>query len=245
MDIAKEAAIVTVETLTVADRFAVIAFSSDARQVGGFTSLIRATNVNKEEMVRAINELQAQGGTNFYNAFENAFNALEDTIRNESTSGCNIAILFMTDGQISEGPGTDAVIGLVNERTQQIASDFDRSTTIFTFSLGHESDQNVTKTIACSTGGIWTPVLDLYGDLISAMSSYYTLYALGLGEGGNGDFVAWVEPYKFYTRGVMGTTVSVPVSVFVTYVCACLPHQPQNHLTSFSSHLSSSSLSCY
>ena len=132
MDIAKEAAIVIVETLTVADRFAVIVFSSDVRQVGGYTSLIRATNVNKEETIRGINELEAQGATNFYIAFEYAFDALDNTIRNELTSGCNIAIIFMTDSQITEIPGADKVIGLVNERTQQISSDFDRNTTIFT-----------------------------------------------------------------------------------------------------------------
>ena len=211
MDIAKEAAITVVRTLTVADRFAVITFSSDASQLGGYTGLIRATIENQNQLVQAIKELKPQGGTNFNNAFTNAFDALDETIRNEATSGCNIAILFMTDGQISEGPGADEVISLVNERTEQLEMNFSRKTTIFTFSLGQDADHTITKTIACSTGGIWTPVLDIDGDLISAMSAYYKLFALGLGVGGNEDFAAWVEPYKFYTRGVMGTTVSVPV----------------------------------
>ncbi len=43
------------------------------------------------------------------------------------------------------------------------------------------------------------------------MSSRYKLFAVGLGEGRNRDVVTWVEPYEFFTRGVMGTTVSVPV----------------------------------
>jgi hypothetical protein len=38
------------------------------------------------------------------------------------------------------------------------------------------------------------------------MSSYYKLFALG-----NQNAVAWVDTYKFIFRGVMGTTVSVPV----------------------------------
>jgi hypothetical protein len=38
------------------------------------------------------------------------------------------------------------------------------------------------------------------------MSSYYKLFALG-----NQNAVTWVDPYKFVFRGVMGTTVSVPV----------------------------------
>ena len=143
-------------------------------------------------------------------AFETGFDSLDKTIRDEATSGCNIAVLFMTDGKITDGQFD--VIELVNERTKQIANEFDRKTTIFTFSLGQAADHEVTKSIACSTGGIWTPVDDFTDDLIDAMSSYYKLYALGLGEGGNEDFAAWVEPYEFYNpKGKMGTTVSVPV----------------------------------
>jgi uncharacterized protein YegL len=211
LDIAKEAAITVIQTLTVADRFAVISFSSEASQVGGYTGLIRATAENTNHLVEAIKQLIPQGGTNFGSAFTNAFDALDQTIEIEATSGCNIAILFMTDGQISQGPGADEVISLVNERTEQLASNYGRKTTIFTYSLGEEADHNVTKTIACSTGGIWTLVPDIYGDLISAMSAYYKLFALGLGVEENEDFVTWVEPYAFTTGGMMGTTVSVPV----------------------------------
>ena len=200
-----------VETLTVADRVAVISFSSEAFQIG-YNTLVRATNNNKARLVQAIKNLNANGGTNFAAAFQTTFDTLDKTIQAESTSGCNIAVLFMTDGQISQGPGPEEVIQLVNDRTTQIATEFDRKTTIFTFSLGYQADHEVTKSLACSTGGVWTPVDDLSGDLIDAMSSYYKLYALGLGEGGNEDFAAWVEPYEFHNpKGKMGTTVSVPV----------------------------------
>jgi len=43
------------------------------------------------------------------------------------------------------------------------------------------------------------------------MSSYYKLFALGLGDTENEDFVAWVEPYPYATGGEMGTTVAAPV----------------------------------
>ena len=181
------------------------------RSGGTYTGLIRATPENRNHIVEAINQLIPKGGTDFGSAFTYAFDALDQTIENEATSGCNIAVLFMTDGQISQGPGADEVISLVNERTEQLASNYGRKTTIFTYSLGEEADHNVTKTIACSTGGIWTLVPDIYGDLISAMSAYYKLFALGLGVEENEDFVAWVEPYAFATGGLMGTTVSVPV----------------------------------
>ena len=189
-----------------------MAFSSRAAQIGGFSSLISATNENKERLVKAIKDLDANGGTNFYDAFNTAFNALDKTIRSESTSGCNITILFMTDGQISGGPGANEVIKLVNDRTEQLSATFNRNTTLFTFSLGQQADHSVTKSIACSTNGIWTHVDDSTGDLVTAMSSYYKLFALGLGEEGNEDFTAWVEPYEFTNpAGKIGTTVSAPV----------------------------------
>ncbi|KAL7540189.1 hypothetical protein ACHAXR_009925 [Thalassiosira sp. AJA248-18] len=212
MGLAKEAATTVVSTLTVADRVAVVSFSNFGKMRGGATSLIRATKENKALLIKAINDLNASGATNFYDAFDVAFSAIDSTIRNESTSGCNVAVLFMTDGQISEGPGANEVINLVNERTAQLATNFNRKTTVFTFSLGVQADHDVTKSIACSTNGIWTPVDDLTGDLVSAMSSYYKLFALGLGEGGNEDFASWVEPYEFANpAGKTGTTVSAPV----------------------------------
>mmetsp|Transcript_11387 Transcript_11387/g.21552 ORF Transcript_11387/g.21552 Transcript_11387/m.21552 type:complete len:729 (+) Transcript_11387:264-2450(+) len=212
LDIAKEAAITIVSTLTVADRVAIVTFSDTASTVGSFDSLVRATGENKRILVRAIGELKANGATNFYDSFRTAFDALDATIRRESTSGCNIAILFMTDGQITTGPGADEVIYLVNNRTEELAEKHGRKTTVFAFSLGLQADHAVAKSIACSTNGIWTPVDDFTGDLVSAMSSYYKLYASGLGEGGNEDFAAWVEPYPFANpAGKVGTTVSVPV----------------------------------
>ena len=210
LDLAKRAAITVIETLTVADRVAVISFSSEAQQIGGYDSLIRTTHENKQLLIQAINKLVPDGPTNFAAAFQTTFDAIDRTIRDEATSGCNIAVLFMTDGKITKGQFD--VIELVNNRTTHIANEFDRKTTIFTFSLGKDADHDITKRIACSTGGVWTPVDDLSGDLIDAMSSYYKLYALGLGEGGNEDFASWVEPYEFHNpKGKMGTTVSVPV----------------------------------
>ena len=43
------------------------------------------------------------------------------------------------------------------------------------------------------------------------MSSYYQLFARGLGDAENEGFTAWVEPYTFATGDIMGTTVGAPV----------------------------------
>ena len=105
MDIAKEAAKTIVDTLTVADRVAVVLFLSVASQIGDYCgSLIHATTAHKQQLIEAIMSLRVNGLTNFYDDFKTAFNLLDKTIRIKSTSGCNIAVLFMTEGQISEGP---------------------------------------------------------------------------------------------------------------------------------------------
>ncbi|KAL7481427.1 hypothetical protein ACHAW6_007103 [Cyclotella cf. meneghiniana] len=173
--------------------------------------MIRATNENKNHTIDLLRNLTAKGGTNFYDAFAKAFDAIEQTIQVEFTTGCNVALLFMTDGTISAGGLEDEVITMVNQRIGNLSMTFNRTTTIFTYSLGQDADYRVTKRLACETNGIWTPVDDFADDLVTAMSSYYTLYASGLGQGGNEDWVAWVEPYQFYTGGKNGTSASAPV----------------------------------
>ena len=210
---AQDAAITVVETLTVGDSFAVVSFSDQASVVGGGSELIRATIENKKRIIDAINGLVPDGGTNFYAAFDVAFNVLGTSMENESTSGCQIAILFMTDGMITSGPGDDEVISLVNRRNGFISSEFERMATVFTYSFGMSADTSTTKKISCSTNGISNHIDDWArgGDLISAMSSYYKMFALGLGEDINRNFTALVEPYRFFSDGNMGTTVSAPV----------------------------------
>ncbi|KAK1735823.1 voltage-dependent calcium channel-like protein [Skeletonema marinoi] len=209
MDLAKEAAITVIKTLTISDRVAVIAFSDYAYQVLPEDLLVRATNENKNRLIDSIQQLTDGGATNFHAGFQQAFDALERTIEQEYTSGCNVAILFMTDGVRTAGPETDEVLSLINDSTQRLATLYNRDTKIFTFSLGAQADRLATKEIACSTNGIWTPVGDFDGDLVGAMASYYKLFALGLGD--DTEFTAWVEPYEFFWTKKMGTTNSAPV----------------------------------
>ena len=199
LDLAKKSAITVVETLTISDRVAVVAFSDYAYQVhSGSDLLVRATNENKKLLIESIQQLAEGGATNFHAGFQVAFDALERTIRQESTSGCNVAILFMTDGVNTAGPDTDETLTLINKWTRRLANLYDRDTKIFTFSLGAQADRITTKKIACSTNGIWTPVDDFDNDLVGAMSSYYKLFSNGLGDDTNFS-TAWVEPYEFFT----------------------------------------------
>mmetsp|Transcript_24982 Transcript_24982/g.51235 ORF Transcript_24982/g.51235 Transcript_24982/m.51235 type:complete len:770 (-) Transcript_24982:208-2517(-) len=214
LDLLKEAAITVIETLSVADKVAIVTFSTDASVLNGQNMLIRATKENKDKLIDTVNQINANGSTNFHAAFTETFSLLDLTFQNESTTGCNVAVLFMTDGKITTGPGHEEVIELVNTKVKEYKTDYDRTMTVFSFSLGRDADEIVSKSIACSTNGIWIPVEEskAYGnDITTAMASYYKLYALGLGDSANEDFVAWVQPYEFYSRKRMGTTVSAPV----------------------------------
>ena len=80
----------------------------------------------------------------------------------------------------------------------------------FTYSIGAVNDDvhRFPRELACSTElGVWSKIDD-ESKLFESLTSYYRLFALGLGNKGA---VAWVEPYNFATGGVVGTAVSAPV----------------------------------
>jgi hypothetical protein len=229
LKVTREAAIAVVETLNVDDFFTVIAFTNDVYVLlEGNRTFIHKTGLNKTDLIllsatianinnakEAINNLTTGGQTDMYTAFETAFDTIYNSLKNVSTSGGPIAILFMSDGQISETADTheeaefesEQILGLIENRTLEFASrPVSRKVTIFTYSLGDDSDHDLMKNISCNTGGIWTLVDN--EDLVAEMSLYYKLFALELDREG---IATWVEPYKFFSRDVLGTTVSVPV----------------------------------
>ncbi len=229
---AKEAAITVIETLTVSDRVAVVSFADNATIVSldgvdGNNMLIEASNENKKLFREKINSIEADGVTNFTAAFDEAFTVLSNSLDHaeHSGQGCSIAVIFLTDGAITDLNDedgtltkklTDEVITLINNRTAQLEDLWEKKITIFAYSFGGEPDDidaEVIKELACAADGIWAHVGDENADdMISVMADYYKLYATGLGAGkDNEDFVSWVEPYIFESDGKLGTTVSVPV----------------------------------
>jgi hypothetical protein len=182
------------KSLTLKDRVAIVAFSDKAWLLGDETRLVRATSENKDKLERAIDNLAADGNsTNFYDAFQTAFNAWDNTTSDEDNlvednyEGNNLAVLFLTDGQNSYKDITSAtideenekVMAFINQKMEQIENGPGViATTIFTFSFGDNADKNMSKTFACGTGGFWQHVKG--DDPFTALSSYYEWYALGL-----------------------------------------------------------------
>lgn len=174
-----------------------------------------------------IRALEATGDTNYYNAFNLAFQSLSEAIASETTTGCNAAILFLTDG---EDRSNQDVITQVKDEVNNFKTQTGntREIYIFTYSLGDGVENSPIKSdpkgIACETGGLWAHIDDASGSFFydgnnvkKAMASYYKLFAIGLGESVNEDFTAVVEPYLFSSSGggtddaQYGTTVSAPI----------------------------------
>lgn len=180
--IAKSAAITVINTLDHGDFVAVIAFNTRAGIIGS-GNIVRATTANRAALVAAVNQLVAAGETNFEQGFKLAFDALDSAFTDSKKhSGCNTAILFLTDGTPTAG---DNVVPLIAERNTP-----DMDARIFTYSLGEQASKTIPKQIACENQGIWTEVSD-GGDLRGVMGSFYLYFTQGLQD----STVSWSEIY--------------------------------------------------
>lgn len=217
LDLLKIAASQIVSTLTVADRVAIVQFSKDAQVHGGQDNrMLTATKENKDFLLKKIKGMEAKGETNFEAAFNSAFETLENSISDELHVDCNTAILFLTDGKMTTPVHitTADILKLVTDGVDRVEKRTDHPVLLFTYSVSEDEDNvlhDLPQKLACSTKyGVWSKIVD-EDKLVESLTNYYVLFAVGLGHSSNEDFVAWVEPYKFYTNDQLGTTASAPV----------------------------------
>jgi len=212
----KQAAKQVIKTLTVGDRVAIVDFSWQAKLFAQDDQfLFTATKENKDLLEEYIDLLTAEGATNFLDAFTVAFAVLNDSIDQEFHVGCTTAIIFLTDGLMThpENVLEADVLDFINAGISDLEARLGRSVFLFTFSISDNNDVHAfPKQIACSTGdnGIWSKIVD-EREIFDSLTSYYRLLAIGLGRDENEDFSAWVEPYRFDSGEILGTTVSAPV----------------------------------
>lgn len=71
--------------------------------------LLSTTDANKDLLLSELDEIQATGSTNFEAALTIGFDILETSrdLWEVASSGCTIAILLLTDSEITEGKGAD------------------------------------------------------------------------------------------------------------------------------------------
>ena len=110
------------------------------------------------------------GSTNFQAAIGEAFAVIERSVSAGTTSMCQKAILFLTDG---EADFTDQDFA----ETQRKALRF--SVSLFTYALGSGADTSVTRRLACENKGIFYKLPD-HADLSTEMSRYYEYFASGV-----------------------------------------------------------------
>jgi len=211
----KEAAKRVVDTLTIGDRVAIVPFNDKATKIADNGILYIASNENKRQLHQVIDSLRPSGATDFYAAFTAAFEILEDSIEVEAQIKCNTALLFLTDGVLMpDDPSvtTKLVMETVLSKINTTSALLKHPIHFFTYSVSTDDDvHEFPSSLACSVpDGIWSRVRRPQ-DIVDALSSYYLLFASGLGTNLNRDFAAWVEPYVFFTDDELGTTVSVPV----------------------------------
>ena len=210
LELAQDAAITVIKTLTNSDFVTVIVFSDSAQQLLVFNqlpnTLIPATNKNIYQLCNLLETTSAYGGTNFQAAMELAFRVLDET--GENSAKCHSAILFLTDGHPTQG-NIQSESGL-SDLVQQLNTNGDGSpkATVFTYTLGSGASASIPLAIACGNQGIYAHVDD-GGNLRGQMSQYYDYYA-SLRRAGD-ERVTWVEPYVDASGAGMLVTASKAV----------------------------------
>ena len=160
----KEAAKRVVDTLTFSDRVAIVSFATRAEVFAREGKYVyQATKANKAILTEAIDKFEAIGATNFLDAFEKTFEILDNSIRQELTVTCgggvqgNTAILFLTDGEVTEPDEwpkekrQDETEKLVMEGLANLEARTGRPPFLFTYSVSENAMvHEFPKRLACS-----------------------------------------------------------------------------------------------
>ncbi|HLA91114.1 MAG TPA: VWA domain-containing protein [Gemmatimonadaceae bacterium] len=140
MEQARAAGRALLQTLTSADRFRVIDFSSDVRAFrDGWAA---ATSANVREALAYLDALRANGGTNIQAA-------LEEALRGDAPDGRLPLVLFLTDGAPTVGETRAEAIA-------QRAADLRRQRRVFTFGIGADVNAALLEQLALQGRGTAT-----------------------------------------------------------------------------------------
>eukprot|EP00439_Symbiodinium_sp_Y106_P082272 s482_g21.t1 len=134
------------------------------------SNMVAVSDTQRGNMQRWLESQNWQmGSTNFKVALNEAFSTIQRSVAAGTTSMCQKAIIFLTDGE-AEFLESD----FRNIQEQSVTYD----TVLFTYALGSGADTTVTKRLACENRGIFYNVPD-GSDLSTIMSSYYEYFATG------------------------------------------------------------------
>ena len=218
----KQSVIAVLNSLSSNDSIAVISFAEIARVVNRPSQLPpvlwdSASKETVENIIKSVNELQVQGRSNWNEAFEFAFNLINNSLESDTSVDesyyeyCdleNIAVLFFSDGDYNLPAGatdkslTDFVATKVNE-TENMG---DYHVHMFLYTLGRNDPSDVEKKISCAVDGYWKPVLQGTAPA-NVTNNYQTLFSTPMGTNAFYNYTTWSNPYNF-SSGRVGYTVS-------------------------------------
>jgi len=178
--LAYDAAMTIIDTFGTYDFVSIVLFDNGIQ--ASHERCIPATSANKKLFREYLNSNfkdNPGGGTNFQDSLRKAFDILQASIDSGTTSTCNRAIMFLTDG---EAPFEESDYDFVKETAAV------NSVALLTYSIGSGADEVVTKRLACDNNGVFYKVPD-GADLGAIMSKYYMYFAAG----SRSCTVRWVE----------------------------------------------------
>jgi hypothetical protein len=197
MDAAKQAVSKVLKTLIWADYATIVGFS-DKLMIFGDGLLHQVNDSNREAMDEWAQELSPTGKTNYALAFEAAFDLILKSEDAKRSSRCNRIMLFMSDGDVTQGLQGSALLTKLTELNQEYGAK------IFTYQFGMDVAEDTMKRIACQHEGIWWEVPD-GGDLAGTMAAYYEYFAATTTV----DRVKWTKYVQ--THGKLGIAACLPV----------------------------------
>eukprot|EP01006_Ploeotia_vitrea_P051384 TRINITY_DN67553_c14_g3_i1.p1 TRINITY_DN67553_c14_g3~~TRINITY_DN67553_c14_g3_i1.p1 ORF type:complete len:1249 (-),score=652.98 TRINITY_DN67553_c14_g3_i1:2425-6171(-) len=187
MAAARNAAVTVLQTLNPSDKVSVVAFSTDANLPTSIdscfeTSLVDATPTNLALLIDWVNKLSAGGWTYYNKALDAAFTVLKNTQASNTDTTRPGVILFLTDGQPTEGDRSTIIAKLNSANSPRFH--------LLTYGMGNglqASDLNFLRKMAKREGqtdwngeltnakqdfGLFEAIPD-GGNLRTAMGSYY------------------------------------------------------------------------
>lgn len=186
LKVAKEALQTVIDTLTINDWIGLVTFNTLA--IKRTSRLIRATIENKNLINSIINDLIAEGSTNYEDAFVKAYDLVRLSRADElGPVSCQTIFLFLTDGVPTIGiKEIDKLVALI----ESIEANDKINAIFMAYAFGLDAEPKQLVPITCARGGITQYVND-NSELKEKLQNYYVMLSRGITR----NEVIWTEPY--------------------------------------------------
>eukprot|EP00944_MAST-04C_sp_MAST-4C-sp1_P000394 g394.t1 len=204
LQVMKDAALALLKTITFVDFVQIVHYNTEATAHG--SKLVRGTTSNKHKLEKFINGLEAGGSTCGKCGFAKSFDIFQASTSDQSTSGCERIISFLTDGMMNEKNWVD---GWMANKVSQLTGPAPH---IFTYALGSGASTEIPAKLACKYNGWFTKVeKEDPASLKFAMVRYFEYFARRIPEGNSTLIPRWTEFYLDASGQGKMTTVALPV----------------------------------